>query len=39
MVSLRCKMLVEEELNRLNIPYLKVELGVVEMASKVSDDQ
>lgn len=39
MVSLRCKMLVEEELNRLNIPYLKVDLGVVEMANKVSDDQ
>jgi AraC-like DNA-binding protein len=32
-------MLVEEELNRLNFPYIKVDLGVVEMANNISEEQ
>jgi AraC-like DNA-binding protein len=32
-------MLVEEELKKLNFPYLKVELGVVTMSNNISDDQ
>lgn len=39
MVSLRCKILVQNELNNLNIPYLTVELGVVELKEDIDDHQ
>lgn len=39
MVSLRCKILVQNELNNLNIPYLSVDLGIVELSDDVSSEQ
>ena len=42
MVSLRCKLLVKEELKKLGLKYVSVELGVVEIMediSKVQKDQ
>ena len=38
MVSLRCKMMVKEELKRLGIKYVIVELGFVEILEDVSED-
>lgn len=39
MVSLRCKMLVKEELNKLGITETLVDLGVVEVYQEMSDEQ
>ena len=36
MVSLRCKMLVKEELERLEIPFGSIDLGVVELLEEIS---
>ncbi len=39
MVSLRCKMLVKEELKKLGIPYLAIDLGMVETQKDVPKNQ
>lgn len=39
MVSLRCKLLVREELKKLGIKYVVVDLGVVELLEDISDEQ
>ncbi|MDP4202375.1 MAG: AraC family transcriptional regulator [Bacteroidota bacterium] len=39
MVSLRCKMLVKEELKKLGIPYLSVDLGLVETQDDITQEQ
>jgi len=39
MVSLRCKMLVKEELCKLGLNYVSVDLGMVEIHGEVSDEQ
>lgn len=39
MVSLRCKMMVTEELHRLGLPYLRIDLGVVEMLEQITGNQ
>ena len=39
MVSLRCKMLVKDELNRLGLHYVIVDLGVVEILEDISPFQ
>lgn len=36
MVSLRCRIIVKQELLRLNIPFSTVDLGVVELARSIS---
>ncbi|HEY1045761.1 MAG TPA: helix-turn-helix domain-containing protein [Bacteroidia bacterium] len=39
MVSLRCKNLVKEELNRIGIDFAIIELGMFELPQKLSDSQ
>ncbi|HET8860894.1 AraC family transcriptional regulator [Marivirga sp.] len=39
MVSLRCKLLVQEELKKLDIQHLVVELGAVELLQDISAEQ
>lgn len=39
MVSLRCKMLVKEELNKLGLKYLTIELGSVDVQEDMSEMQ
>jgi AraC-like DNA-binding protein len=39
MVSLRCKMLVKEELKRLGLHYVVVDLGVVEIMDGITREQ
>src|SRR6186997_1081023 len=39
MVSLRCKMVVKEELDRLGLQHGAIDLGVVEMLDEVTDEQ
>ena len=39
MVSLRCKMVVKEELNKLGLRYLVVELGMVEIREDITEQQ
>jgi AraC-like DNA-binding protein len=39
MVSLRCKMLVKDELEKLGFQYESVDLGVVEIAEEITDEQ
>ena len=39
MVSLRCKLMVKEELKKLNIKYVVVDLGVVEILEDISPEQ
>ncbi|MBL7936138.1 MAG: helix-turn-helix transcriptional regulator [Bacteroidia bacterium] len=39
MVSLRCKMIVKEELNKLNIVYAILDLGMVELMQDISISQ
>jgi len=36
MVSLRCKMMVKEELKKLNLDFLNIDLGVVEVLGEIS---
>jgi len=37
MVSLRCKMMVKEELKKLDLHYIVVELGTVEIMEELTD--
>lgn len=39
MVSLRCKMLVKEELIKLGLKYVVVDLGMVEILEDISEEQ
>lgn len=39
MVSLRCKMVVKEELNKLGLHNVKVDLGMVEILEEVTSAQ
>jgi len=39
MVSLRCKMMVKEELRKLGMPYVSIDLGTVEIQGEVSNSQ
>ncbi|MDI9363825.1 MAG: AraC family transcriptional regulator [Flavobacterium sp.] len=39
MVSLRCKMMVKEELLKLGLQYLIIELGMVEMLEDITEEQ
>lgn len=39
MVSLRCKLMVKEELNRLGLQSTAIDLGVVEIRENISDEQ
>lgn len=39
MVSLRCKMMVKDELDKLGLRYGTVDLGTVEMLEEISDQQ
>lgn len=39
MVSLRCKMMVKEELKKLGIRYMTVDLGVVEIFEDIHENQ
>lgn len=39
MVSLRCKMLVKSELEKLGIDYLSVDLGTVEIRGEITEEQ
>lgn len=39
MVSLRCKMMVKEELKRLGLHYVVVELGMVEILEDITPEQ
>lgn len=39
MVSLRCKMLVKAELIKLEIPFLSIDLGEIEMSVPVEDEK
>lgn len=39
MVSLRCKMMVEEELKKLGIHYVRVDLGMVEIMQDITTEQ
>lgn len=39
MVSLRCKILVKEELKRLGLRYVNVELGAIEIHEDITDEQ
>lgn len=39
MVSLRCKMMVQEELKRLRLRYVTVDLGMVEMPGEITAEQ
>ena len=39
MVSLRCKLLVKEELAKIDIRTVSIELGVVELLQEISGDQ
>lgn len=39
MISLRCKLIVEEELIKLNIPYISIELGTIELLENISFEQ
>jgi AraC-like DNA-binding protein len=39
MVSLRCKLVVKEELEKLNIKYVVIDLGVVEILEDITPEQ
>lgn len=39
MVSLRCKMMVKEELKKLGLHYVVVELGMIEILEDITTDQ
>ncbi len=39
MVSIRCKMLVRDELTTLHIPFIRIDLGEVETKEKLSKEQ
>jgi hypothetical protein len=37
MVSLRCKLMVKHELEKLDIPFVSIELGMVELKEAIPD--
>lgn len=39
MVSLRCKMLVKEELKKIGLHYIIIDLGYVEILEDITSDQ
>lgn len=39
MVSLRCKMVVKEELKKLGLHFIVVDLGEIEIMEDISEDQ
>ena len=39
MVSLRCKMMVKEELKKLGLKYVFVDLGMVEVLEDITNEQ
>ncbi|MDB5232680.1 MAG: AraC family transcriptional regulator [Chitinophagaceae bacterium] len=39
MVSHRCKMVVEEQLKKMRLPYIRVDLGVIEMEEVIKEKQ
>lgn len=39
MISLRCKLIVEEELKKLDIHYIRVDLGIIELSETISSQQ
>jgi activator of 2-hydroxyglutaryl-CoA dehydratase len=39
MVSLRCKMMVKEELKKLGINYVSLDLGMVEILEDITEEQ
>lgn len=39
MVSLRCKMIVKDELQKLGLKYVVIELGVVEVLEDITEEQ
>lgn len=39
MVSLRCKMMVKEELKKLGLQYVIVDLGMIEILEDITDEQ
>ncbi|MEX1013867.1 MAG: AraC family transcriptional regulator, partial [Candidatus Paceibacterota bacterium] len=39
MVSLRCKMFVRDELQKLGVNYDSVDLGIVEVHDDITDEQ
>lgn len=39
MVSLRCKMMVKEELKKLGLHYVVVDLGMVDVLEEITDEQ
>jgi AraC-like DNA-binding protein len=39
MVSLRCKMMVKEELNKLGLRYVVIDLGMVEILEDITQEQ
>ena len=39
MVSLRCKMMVKEELKKLGLHYVTVDLGTVEILEDITQNQ
>ena len=39
MVSIRCKMVVKSELDKLGLPYLSIKLGEIEISDPISDEQ
>ena len=39
MVSLRCKIMVKAELEKLDIPYKTIDLGMVETVDNINDEQ
>ena len=39
MVSLRCKLMVMDELNKLGIKYLAIDLGVIEILKNITNEQ
>ncbi len=39
MVSLRCKMVVKQELEKLDLPYAVVELGMVKLLDDISEEK
>lgn len=39
MVSLRCKIVVQQELQRMGLHYVKVDLGIIEISETINDSQ
>ena len=39
MVSLRCKLMVKHELEKLGLHYISVELGMIEIREDISESQ